>query len=67
MTLRLRGVMFYFIQRMDAEAFRPADDIDPAYGKALRQAVEAGVEILAYDVHIDLQGIYLNRRLPARL
>lgn len=62
-----RSVMFYFIQRMDAETFRPADDVDPAYGKALRQAVDAGVEILAYDVHVDLQGIRLNRRLPVHL
>jgi len=64
---RNRSVMFYLIQRMDAEAFRPADHIDPAYGKALRQAVAQGVEILAYDVHIDLRGIRLNRRRPCRL
>lgn len=62
-----RSVMVYFIQRMDAEAFRPADDIDPAYGKALRQAVAQGVEVLVYDVHIDLQEIRLNRRLPCHL
>jgi sugar fermentation stimulation protein A len=62
-----RSVMFYFIQRMDAEAFGPADDIDPEYGKALRRVVGKGVEILAYDVHIDLQSICLNRRLPCRL
>ena len=62
-----RSVMFYFIQRMDAVAFQPADDIDPAYGETLRAVVEAGVEILAYDVHIDLQAIRLNRRLPCRL
>jgi len=67
LTPRNRSVMFYFIQRMDAETFRPADDIDPAYGKALRQAVDAGVETLAYDVQIDLQGIRLNRRLPVHL
>jgi sugar fermentation stimulation protein A len=62
-----RSVMFYFIQRMDAEAFAPADDIDPAYGRALRDALASGVEILAYDVHIDLHEIRLNRRLPCRL
>ena len=62
-----RSVIFYFIQRMDAIEFRPADDIDPAYGQTLREAVDHGVEILAYDVHIDLDGIYLNRRLPCRL
>jgi sugar fermentation stimulation protein A len=64
---RNRSVMFYLIQRMDAEAFHPADDIDPAYGKALREAVAQGVEILAYDVHIDLQEIRLNQRRPCRL
>lgn len=64
---RNRSVMFYLIQRMDAEEFQPADHIDPAYGEALRQVVAHGVEILAYDVHIDLQGIRLNRRRPCRL
>ena len=62
-----RCVMFYFVQRMDATAFQPADAIDPAYGQALRSAVRHGVEILAYDVHIDLREIRLNRRLPCRL
>ena len=62
-----RGVMFYFIQRMDADIFRPADHIDPEYGKGLRRAVKAGLEILVYDVAIDLNGIRLNRRIPYEL
>jgi sugar fermentation stimulation protein A len=59
-----RCVMFYLIQRMDAHVFKPADHIDPAYGQALRQVVKRGVEILAYDVRIDLQRIVLNRKIP---
>ena len=62
-----RCVMFYLVQRMDAQAFAPADRIDPAYGETLRRSIAAGVEILVYDVQIDLQGIALNRRLPCRL
>ena len=62
-----RCVMFYFIQRMDARIFEPADQIDPDYGKGLRQAVNRGVEILIYDVAIDLSGIKLNRKLPCSL
>lgn len=62
-----RGVMFYFIQRMDAEIFKPADRIDPDYGKGLRRALKHGLEVLAYDVAIDLAGISLNRRLPCDL
>ncbi len=59
-----RCVMFYFIQRMDARVFKPADHIDPAYGKGLQRAVNRGVEILIYDVCVDLTGIKLNRRIP---
>jgi sugar fermentation stimulation protein A len=59
-----RCVMFYLVQRMDAKRFRPADHIDPAYGEELRRAVTNGVEILVYDVLLDLGGISLNRRLP---
>ena len=49
---------------MDAEVFMPADQIDPHYGRGLRQALKHGVEILAYDVSIDLAGIKLNRKIP---
>jgi len=52
---------------MDAERFQPADHIDPVYGQELRKAVQRGVEILVYDVAIDLEGISLNRRLPCQL
>ena len=62
-----RSFMFYFIQRMDANVFKPADHIDPEYGKGLRRAVRRGVEILAYDVSIDLKGIRLNQRIPIQL
>ncbi len=59
-----RCVMFYLIQRMDAKIFQPADHIDPAYGEELRRAVDAGVEILAYDVRIDLKTISLHQSIP---
>jgi len=59
--------MFYFIQRMDAKIFKPADHIDPKYGEGLRQAVKGGLEVLAYDVAIDLNGIKLNRKVPYEL
>ncbi len=62
-----RCMMFYFIQRMDARVFRPADHIDPAYGRRLRQAAEKGIEILAYDVRISLQRIELNNNIPCAL
>ncbi len=62
-----RSVIFVFVQRMDADVFQPADAIDPAYGRGLRRAIAEGVELLAYDVHINLEGIRLRRSLPCRL
>jgi sugar fermentation stimulation protein A len=62
-----RAVMFYLVQRMDAQEFRPASYIDPVYGLELEKARDSGVEILAYDVTIDLKGISINKKLPFRL
>ncbi len=62
-----RGVMFFLIQRMDARAFMPADHIDPAYGLELRKAVRSGVEMLVYDVSMDLNGIAIRKPVRADL
>ncbi len=62
-----RCVMFYLIQRMDVEVFKPADHIDPAYGKELRKAVKNGIEILVYDTIIDLKKIRIGKKIPFRL
>jgi len=62
-----RAVVFFLIQRMDAQVFRPARELDPAYTAALRQAAEAGVEVLAYDVELSLDTIKIRRPLPVVL
>jgi len=59
-----RAVMFYIVQRMDANLFKPADYIDHAYGRELRKVAKKGVEILVYDTILNLEGIRLNRSLP---
>ncbi len=62
-----RSVMFFLVQRMDAVRFRPADQIDEKYGIELRKAIKNGVEIMVYDVSLDLKSIALNRALPFEL
>jgi sugar fermentation stimulation protein A len=59
-----RCVMFFLIQRMDAKAFTTADHIDPAYGKEFRKAKNRGVEIMVYDVVMDLNKIILGKKIP---
>ncbi len=43
-----RGVIFFLVQRSEATCFSPADEIDPEYGRLLREVAAAGVEPLAY-------------------
>lgn len=59
-----RAAMFYFVGRTDTEAFRPADEIDPEYGKLLRKARKQGVEILPYRVRFTPGRIELASKLP---
>ncbi len=62
-----RGVIFFLIQRMDAVAFTPASDIDPAYARLLRRVVRAGVEVIAMDTLMDLNRISLGKSIPVIL
>jgi len=62
-----RGVIFFVVQREDAQSFGSADAIDPDYGKLLRLAIEGGVEALAYQAHISPREICLTRRLQISL
>lgn len=62
-----RAVIFFFISRSDADAFEPAAAIDPAYAAALRSAVEAGVEAVAYLAHVAPAELSLARAVPVRL
>ena len=43
-----RAVILFLVQRGEAQAFTPADNIDSEYGRLLREAVNSGVEALAY-------------------
>ncbi|WP_138423885.1 DNA/RNA nuclease SfsA [Maritimibacter alexandrii] len=59
-----RAVIFYLVQRTDARAVTIAGDIDPTYADAVRSALEAGVEPLAYACRITPDGVALGKRLP---
>jgi sugar fermentation stimulation protein A len=52
-----RRVLLYFVARGDVRAVRPADEIDPAYGAALRRAIDAGVEVLAAQARFSRDGV----------
>lgn len=62
-----RAVIFYCVQRNDCSAFRPADMIDPVYGKTLREALGQGVEALAYQAEVSTSDILLSKSMPVCL
>lgn len=59
-----RAALVFCAQRADVTEVRPADRIDPAYGRALRAALAAGVQVLALGARVDEHGIEADRRLP---
>jgi sugar fermentation stimulation protein A len=59
-----RAVLVFAVQRPDADVFAPADAIDPEYGRLLRRAIAAGVEVIAIAARIRGDAIALVRRLP---
>ncbi len=52
--------LVFLVQRNDCRAFTPADNIDPEYGKLLRQAIRAGVKVSAFPCEIAPEGIRLK-------
>lgn len=58
-----RAVLVYCVQRGDVREVRPADAIDPLYGRTLREALAAGVEVLAYGARVTTQDVRLVRKL----
>ena len=60
----LRPVQLYCVQRSDVREVRPADGIDYDYGQTLREAIAAGVEVLAYRAKVTPTEIRLEERIP---
>lgn len=59
-----RACLCFCIQRDDVASMAPADHIDAEYGRLLRQARSAGVEVLAYRAEVSTAGVVLSKALP---
>lgn len=62
-----RAVIFFLVQRGEADAFTPADAMDPAYGRLLREAVARGVEVMAYRTLVTPEDTCLDQELEVLL
>jgi len=62
-----RALQLFFVQRGDCASFRPADDIDPDYGRELRRAAAAGVTVIALQARVTKRGVTIKRPIPVVL
>ena len=56
--------VLFVVQMENVRYLHPNDGTDPAFGKALREAAEAGVQIMALDCKVTPGSMILNESLP---
>lgn len=59
--------VLFVIQMEDVKFLHPNDDTDPAFGKALREAAAAGVNILAMDCQIAQNAMIIQNPVKIQL
>jgi sugar fermentation stimulation protein A len=59
-----RAVLVYCVQHSAITEVRPADHIDPDYGANLRDAIQQGIEVIAYQALLSPQEVVLTKSIP---
>ncbi len=62
-----RAVMLFFVNRPEGGCFRPADEIDKAYGAGLREAARQGVELIAVRAQSTPEIFTIGPEVPIKL
>lgn len=62
-----RATVFFVVQMENVLDFAPNDETHPAFGQALRQAAEAGVQVLAYSCRVTPEEMVIDREIPVIL
>lgn len=61
------GYVLFVIQMADVKYLHPNDTTDPAFGKALREAAAAGVQVLAVDCAVGEDSLTIGASVPVML
>ena len=59
-----RAVLFFCVQVNQAKRMEVADKIDPLYARTLIEALNAGVEVIAWRTRLSDTEIVLERAIP---
>ena len=63
----VRGVLFFCVPHTGVKQVSIADQIDPIYFQAVKQAMQQGLEVLAYRCAVNPVGITLTDQVPFTL
>ncbi|MFT4815860.1 MAG: sugar fermentation stimulation protein A [Pseudohongiellaceae bacterium] len=68
-SLGHRAVMLFCVQHSGIQRIIPADNVDPEYGRLLREVASNGVEVIAYRADFDVQNscVTLREKVPVLL
>ncbi len=61
------GYVLFVIQMTDVKYLHPNDATDPGFGKALREAADNGVEVLAVDCDVTIDEMNIGKFVPVML
>ncbi len=62
-----QATAFFFVQRGDCDVFKPAEQVDRNFMKAMLAAQSAGVEFLVYRADVTRDGIDIGTPIPCSL
>lgn len=62
-----RAAVVWFVQRDDAAVLRPHHHADPAFARALAEAVVAGVEVYAYRCVVTPEAVLVTGSIPVQV
>jgi sugar fermentation stimulation protein A len=58
-----RAAVLFLVQRADCKCFTPAIEIDPDYASSLKEAIDAGVEVIVCGLRVRRDGVYFEELL----
>ena len=64
-AIGIGAALFFVVQMEGMRSVAPNDETHPAFGKALREAAESGVQVLAYDCAVTPDSLAI--RAPVRV
>ncbi|GAB6078212.1 DNA/RNA nuclease SfsA [Hydrogenobaculum acidophilum] len=63
-TKEYKPMIVFVVQRPDAKVFKPNEETDPAFSKALKEAKDIGIDILCVDCYTSENEIFIKGEIP---